>query len=139
MDFDAGQLDERLIGQDSEVAWTSDFAAERYLQGIDSGRVTTDVRRLLSQLLPAGQVTIELMATRLNRSVSTLQRELRDEGTTFTEVLDQTRRLAAQGYLAEQAISLSEIAYLLGFSDESSFSRAFRRWTGLTPNQFRDG
>ena len=67
----------------------------------------------------------------------TLQRRLKEEGTSFGELLDWLRRGMAQAYLADDQISISEVSYLLGFSEQSAFQRAFKRWTGSTPVQFR--
>ncbi|MFT7578781.1 MAG: AraC-like DNA-binding protein [Myxococcota bacterium] len=66
-----------------------------------------------------------------------LQRKLKVEGTSYADVLDQTRESVAQFYLKQGDISLAEICYLLGFAEQSSFSRAFKRWTGSTPSQSR--
>ncbi|MGI9221266.1 MAG: helix-turn-helix domain-containing protein, partial [Woeseiaceae bacterium] len=59
-------------------------------------------------------------------------------GTTYQTLLDRTRRELAEQYMQQQNISVSEVAYLLGFSDCSNFSRAFHRWTGHSPSEFRD-
>jgi AraC-like DNA-binding protein len=62
-----------------------------------------------------------------------LQRKLHERGVTFRKLLDETRRQLADQYLKDSMLTVSEIAYLLGFSEVSSFSRAFRRWTGHAP------
>ncbi|MBZ0119629.1 MAG: helix-turn-helix transcriptional regulator [Sandaracinaceae bacterium] len=77
------------------------------------------------------------MAKGLATSARTLQRTLRDEGSSFAALLDQARAATARAYLRDPALSLAEIAWLLGFSDQSTFSRAFKRWTGATPGAFR--
>jgi AraC-like DNA-binding protein len=78
----------------------------------------------------------EEVAEILNVSARTLQRKLGDSGTTFKEILDETRHALALAYLSAPH-SVSEITYLLGFSCTSSFTRAFRRWTGLSPSDWR--
>ena len=70
-------------------------------------------------------------------SVRTLQRRLVDSGTTFRSVSDEVRRQLALGYLADPAVSIAEVAFLLGFSEQRSFNRAFRRWTGETAGRWR--
>jgi len=70
-------------------------------------------------------------------SSRTLQRRLEREDTTFTEVLDGVREELARSLLPDHALSLAEIAYRIGFSDLATFSRAFKRWTGKPPGQFR--
>jgi AraC-like DNA-binding protein len=77
------------------------------------------------------------VARALNVSVRTLQRRLVETGTTFREVSDGVRGRLAEGYLADRAVSISEVAFLLGFSEQSSFNRAFRRWTGESPGRWR--
>ena len=100
-------------------------------------RVATEVRKLLIDLLPTGKANQQNIAGRLNKSVSTLQRQLSAEGTTFREIQDETRQALAEEYVLEGKHSLSQIAYLLGFSDQSNFSRAFKRWSGATPSEYQ--
>jgi AraC-like DNA-binding protein len=69
-------------------------------------------------------------------SLRTLQRRLAEEGTSYGEVLRCTRRDLACAYLSESGWSITEIAFSLGFADMSSFSRAFRRWTGTSPSEY---
>ena len=68
----------------------------------------------------------------------TLYRRLKDEGVTFAEVHDDLRQRMARDYLDARKVSVNETAYLLGFSEASSFVRAFKRWTGMSPTAFRD-
>jgi AraC-like DNA-binding protein len=89
------------------------------------------------ELLPSGKVTIEDVASRLAISVRTLRRKLKEKGTSFKELLTQTRQELGERYIHDNTLSLTEIAFLLGFSDSSSFSRAYRSWTGLSPSEFR--
>jgi AraC-like DNA-binding protein len=70
-------------------------------------------------------------------SPRTLQRRLAEEGTTFQKILESLRRNLCLRHLKSARLPLSEIAYLAGFSDASSFNRAVRRWTGLTPLRYR--
>jgi AraC-like DNA-binding protein len=87
--------------------------------------------------LESGNTTIDSIADQIHVSARTLQRRLEGQGTSFAELLDQTRQIAAIEYLREPRISITETAYLLGFSDASTFYRAFKRWTKQTPAQFR--
>ncbi len=96
-----------------------------------------DVRRAVIAALGAGDPAIERVAERLGKSARTLQRELQAEDTSFKEVVDATRLDLANRYLADPALSLTETAFLLGYSELSAFSRAFRRWTGETAQAFR--
>lgn len=95
------------------------------------------VHAALIEGLRRGDATIEHTAARLHVSVRTLQRQLTDAGTSFKAVLDEMRADVARTLLSSTGRSLLEIAYLLGYSDASAFNRAFRRWTGTTPLEYR--
>ena len=95
------------------------------------------VQSALLELLPTGKSSIENVANKLGISKRTLQRRLKDESTSFNEVLNQTRNKLARYYLKNSSISGSEISFLLGFDDPNSFFRAFQIWTGTTPESFR--
>lgn len=97
--------------------------------------------RIEAHVLPdlhKGDVTVESVASDLGMSRQTLYRRLKDEGVTFAQVLDALRCRMASDYLSARKVSINETAYLVGFSEASSFVRAFRRWTGVTPAEFRN-
>lgn len=119
-----------------DVAAAVDQVAERYVANLQPQPVATLVRNLLRELLPTGEVGQATVASRLNCSLSTLQRQLQAEGLNYRAVLDETRRSLAEAYLRDARFSQAEIAFLLGFSDQSNFSRAYRRWTGRSPGRF---
>ncbi|WP_370400978.1 AraC family transcriptional regulator [Sulfitobacter sp. JB4-11] len=91
---------------------------------------------LLTQL-PLGKADVVTVCEELGVSRSTLQRRLRDEETTFQEILDTTRKDLALRYLTRSNLANEEISYLLAYSDPNSFFRSFRRWTGLSPSEVR--
>ncbi len=95
------------------------------------------VHSSLLELLPTGESSIENIANKLGISKRTLQRRLKEESTSFKEVLNQTREKLARYYLKNSSTSGGEIAFLLGFDDPNSFFRAFQNWTGTTPESFR--
>jgi AraC-like DNA-binding protein len=95
------------------------------------------VRTHLVQDLKGGVPTAEGIARMLHLSVRTLHRNLQQEDTTFRDLLSQLRQEQATKYLADPKISISEVGFLLGFSELSSFYRAFKSWTGTTPADFR--
>jgi len=94
-------------------------------------------RAVLMEALPSGQVGMDNVARRLAVSSRTLQRRLKGEGTTFKAVVDTTRERLARHYLRQTRLTATEIAYLLGFDEPTSFFRAFQRWTGTTPEGMR--
>lgn len=98
---------------------------------------STKVRAALMPLLPHGAVTIDRIASEVGTSTRSIQRYLREEGTTFQRVLDALRKDVALTYLEDRTRSLAEVALMLGFSDQSTFHRAFVRWTGRTPGDVR--
>jgi AraC-like DNA-binding protein len=99
--------------------------------------VAARVRAALIDLMPGGRTGAENVAAVLGLSRSTLQRRLRDEATTYQAELDATRRDIAIRYLTKTALGADQIASVLAYRDANSFSRSFRRWTGLAPNAFR--
>jgi len=112
--------------------------ADQLLAELDAQQsVVGQVERAILPLLHTGTVTIEGVAPRLGLSTQGLYRALRKEGTTFEALLAGLRHRFAQGYLAQGRASLSEIAYLLGYSDVSAFSRAFKRREGVAPGAWR--
>jgi AraC-like DNA-binding protein len=80
---------------------------------------------------------VRIVATQLRMSTRTLQRRLAEEGTSFRAVVDRARRVRAERLVADPKISFTELAFQLGFADASAFTRAFRRWTGMAPQQAR--
>ncbi|WP_241492046.1 AraC-like transcriptional regulator QhpR [Pseudomonas sp. TTU2014-080ASC] len=95
------------------------------------------VSQLLGDLLPNGRTTIEQIADYMDLSPRTLQRYLAEEGTSFQILLDETRQSMAERYLADSTLSLTHLAAMLGYSELSAFSRAFQRWYGMSPKQWR--
>ena len=95
------------------------------------------VRTMIKDELSGGNASLERIAETLGMSGRTLQRKLREHGTSHQELLDQMRRDLAIRYLEEPEMAICEVAYLLGFSESSALHRAFKRWTGRTPNEFR--
>lgn len=95
-------------------------------------RTAAQIRIQLTQ----GEPDLEEIARNLGVSRETLQRHLRSEGSNFTQLIDNVRRALAANYLKERHLSVTEMALLLGYSEISAFSRAFRRWFGVSPRQW---
>ncbi len=135
--FDKAELLAPLPHGTPDIAKATDRIAEQYIEALDPNKVASRVRRLLIDLLPSGKASQETVSQRLNCSTSTLQRQLQSEGLSYRDVLESTQRSMAETYLRDKKHSHAQIAYLLGFSDQSNFSRAFKRWTNSTPRQFQ--
>jgi AraC-like DNA-binding protein len=101
------------------------------------GGIALEVRRALVARLPRAETEIETIARDLRMSTRTLQRRLSSAGLSYQELLDRARRENAEKCIANSLLSISEVAYLVGYSEPAAFHRAFRRWTGLTPQAFR--
>jgi AraC-like DNA-binding protein len=107
-------------------------------RGAATGTLRSGVEREIEKLLPIGKAQAQNVAKALALSVRTLSRRLADDGTTYAEVVDQLRRSLAQQYLKDQSLSLSQIAWLLGYEGSTSFNHAFKRWTGRSPSAARN-
>jgi AraC-like DNA-binding protein len=96
-------------------------------------------RAAVAATLPSGRPTLRAVARELRSSPRTVQRRLREHGTTHRELVDSVRRELAERLVAEGRLSITEIAFLLGFADVSGFRRRFERWTGGPPSRGRSG
>jgi AraC-like DNA-binding protein len=112
--------------------------AEGLLEAMESeATMRGRVEKMLAPILHDRDANMAAVAARLGLSRPTLFRRLKAEGTTFETVLDALRRRLAIDYLSGRGLSVGETAYLVGFSDPASFSRAFKRWTGGSPRAAR--
>lgn len=135
--FDRQLVTQELPRQSAVLAQVNDAVAREYVQKLDRNDVVTQVRASIIDMLCDGEPCRDQVAERLNLSVRTLQRRLSKEGTSFKVLLDDTRHELAMGYVARPDLSMGEITYLLGFSDQSNFARAFKRWTARSPLAYR--
>jgi AraC-like DNA-binding protein len=94
-------------------------------------------RSIITELLPTGHPTIEHAAGRLGISVRTLQRRIRERGQSFSHLVETIRWKRAQHLLSRPGAHMTDVAKALGYADPSSFSRAFRRWTGISPRDYQ--
>ncbi len=129
---------EPLITGDPELARANDEQVQAYLDGFMVQSTAREVVDKIVEHLPDGPPSQQQIAEALHVSNRTLQRKLKDEGTSFLDLLQDTRLQLARKYLRHPNRSVVETAYLLGFSEPSTFSRAFKRWTGVAPADFRD-
>jgi AraC-like DNA-binding protein len=107
-------------------------------RGTTIGSLRAAVENEAQKLLPHGKAKKHRVAKSLGHSERTLTRKLADEGATYEQILDELRHSLALQYIKEQGVSLSQIAWLLGYERSTSFNHAFRRWTGRSPSVARD-
>jgi len=98
---------------------------------------TDQIERRLTELLANGEARVKVVAEEFGMSERTLVRRLAQQNTSFADIVDRLRHDLARKYLGDENLSLTQIAFLLGYSSQSAFSAACRRWTGKTPRELR--
>lgn len=131
------QVEKFLPRQNPAVAQASDEVASRYIAHMDRCDVVTRARMGIIDLLAGGEPTRAALAEHLHMSERTLARRLKEAKTTYRKLLDEVRHELGLGYIRQSSYSVMDITYLLGFSDQSSLARSFKRWTGLSPTDYR--
>lgn len=136
VEFARADVEDRLPSGNAELARGNDEVLVRYLARLEQTRVSSRVQQALLDALPDGAPSKTAVARRLGMSARNLQRHLADEGTSFKGLLNEARVSLARHYVADGRLSVTEIAFVLGFADTSTFSRAFKRWTGMSPREY---
>jgi AraC-like DNA-binding protein len=136
--FDSSWLDTPCLTYDPQLSSYFDRHADALLKQLGGARTWLDeVKQSIAVSIRGSDPALESTAKQLATSARTLQRRLADLGTSHTELVEEVRRDLALKLLADRTIAISEVAYLLGFFDTSTFHRAFKRWTGATPAEYR--
>ena len=130
-------LDVELPTSNAELAYQNDKIVADYLARFDNSRLSERVRTIFIERLVTGKFSEEQVAEQLNLSLRSMQRRLRDEQTSYQQLLDETRLDLALQYINRTSLTVAQIAPLLGFSDSSNFNRAFKRWLGISPSKYR--
>jgi AraC-like DNA-binding protein len=126
--FAAHDIDAPLEMANSALVRVNEKALTRYVAAMETVRVGERARAEVLAALPGGKVSQAMVARRLHMSLRTLQRRLQSEGLTFRDVVDSARRRLARKYGKDRSIAREEVAYLVGFSEPRSLSRAMARW-----------
>lgn len=137
MHFDKAMLQQELPTANAELARANDAIVTEYLSRLHDSDIVLQVKRKLTEQLPSGKASQESIAQSLGLSARGLQRRLGAVDKNYLDILTETRHGLAIEHLCQSSLSLGEIAYLLGFGEVSNFSRAFKRWTGLSPSEYR--
>jgi AraC-like DNA-binding protein len=131
-------LDIALVESDPGLCVVLDQHAKQVLERLPRVSTQSDrVRAFLSSQLSGGNTDAPTVAAHFCMSVRTLHRKLAEEGTSHKALLEELRREMCQSLLRRPEISISEVAFMVGFSEPSAFHRAYKRWTGMTPAQAR--
>ena len=137
LSFDATLANTTLSTAHPELARLNDQTVIDYLARYERNNLAMQVRAKIIEGLPDGRPSQGDIAETLNTSLRSLQLRLRDEDTSFKDLLNETQQELALQYIRDSSRSIGEITYLLGFSEPSNFTRAFKRWTGRSPGEFR--
>ncbi|MBX9962667.1 MAG: AraC family transcriptional regulator [Burkholderiales bacterium] len=130
-------VDRLLPTSNRQLAATLDRILAEQLARRDQDNVVARCQAQLFEQLSSGEVSEDAMAEQLHMSRRTLQRKLADADLTYQKLVDDTRRDLALRHLENRSYSLTDITFLLGFSQQSAFTRAFKRWTGVSPAEYR--
>ncbi|MCA1855120.1 AraC family transcriptional regulator [Massilia oculi] len=138
--FDAALLATPVPNADPSLYPVLRQHAERLLEerGKDGTGLAAQVRAAVLDVLPQGGARLAAVAARLGMAPRTLQRRLAGNGCSFQDVLDGVRYELARAYLRQRRLPLADIAFLLGYQEQSAFTHAFREWSGMNPGAWRD-
>jgi len=128
---------QRLTGANPYLAEINDKVVIDYLSHLRKRDIIQRTKAIIVENLSSGELSNVMVAKKLFMSVRSFQRALKKEGTTYRDILVETRRDLAEGYINDSGIELQEVAYLLGFTEYSAFSRAFKKWAGKSPAEAR--
>lgn len=137
MVFPLDVVNKELTSSNPQLAQINDQVMLNYLADLDKEDIIQQVKVAIINQLPSGNVTDETISKAVFTSKRSLQRRLNEKGTTFKTILTEVRKDLALKYIHDRKLTLTEISFMLGFSEMSSFSRAFKRWTGESPKEFR--
>lgn len=138
LSISAADADVPLTGSNSELVAIHEEVIRRHLMRLDRNNILNRARLRIMKQLPSGRITEDGLAHELNMSKRSLHRKLRENDETFRSLLAKVRMDLAERYVRNHDYSFTEIAFLLGYTDSSVFSRAFRTWFGNSPTQARE-
>lgn len=135
--LDKHTVEKRLPSGNIEIALSCDKIVRDYLAKLDRSDIIMQVKKSLIDYLSSDNLSEELIARKLNMSLRSMQRKLSEKGSSYKVLLDETRKELAEQYVQRTDYPINDITYRLGFSEQSNFSRAFKRWTGMSPREYR--
>jgi AraC-like DNA-binding protein len=136
--FDICDMQKPLQAANAEIARQNDQIVVEYLARFDKSRISHLAHAKLIEFLPFGEPSIEKLADAMGMTPRSLHRYLQKENAGYREILNNIRRNLAAQYLKQRHLSVIDVAFRLGYSDSSNFTRAFKRWFQLSPSQYRE-
>jgi len=130
-------VDRALPTSNRQIAASLDRILAEQLAHLDKKNVVARCQAHLLDQLCSGEISEDMMAEQLHMSRRTLQRKLAEADLTYQKLVDDTRRDLAMRHLEDPRHSITDVTFLLGFSQQSAFTRAFKRWTGMSPSEYR--
>lgn len=132
--FNKEVLNAPLPGANPELARANDQVVIDYLKAFDKQDIIGQIRASIIEYLPSGPPSQDDIAGHVHMSTRSMQRKLQEKGTSFKTIVETIRQELAENYLKDTSRSIGEVTYMLGYSEPSNFSRSFKKWTGMTPN-----
>lgn len=136
--FNAQDMKKPFHSANAEIARQNDQIVVEYLARFDKSRISHLVHEKLIELLPLGEPSIEKLARAMGMTPRSLRRHLSKENAGYRGILDDIRQYLATQYLEQRHLSILEVAFRLGYSDSSNFTRAFKRWFRVSPKHYRE-
>lgn len=130
-------MEKELYGSNPQLTTLHDQVIQDYLAELNTDALIHRIKTLITDKLPSGNVPEKQVAGELYMGVRNMQRLLQEQGTSFVTLLNEVRRDLAITYVRDKDFSFTEVAFLIGFADSSTFSRAFKRWTGQSPRNYK--
>lgn len=135
--FDRASARLQLQASDNQLAAMLEATLNARLAEIEKGSLVVQLSLWLEERLPEGEPALADAAKSVHMSVRSLQRRLGEENITWKQLIENTRKMLVERHLRTPGMSVTQLAFLLGFSDLSAFSRAFKKWYGVAPSQFK--
>lgn len=135
--FNSSDAHQSSISGDTEMALVHEKMFNIFLSRVSKASICQSIDNFIREKLPQGTPNQHEAAASIGLSLRSLQRKLQSNGTSYKDLLDNMRRKLTLEYLQQPHLSITEISYMVGFSNVGNFNRAFKRWTGATPTQYR--
>jgi len=132
------EADKPCSCSNKQLAQLHDQVLIKYVTKLDKNNIVEKVKLAITDALSEGKCSDSVIASRLYMSQRTIQRCLKENNTTFKKLINEVRQELADTYLSDSSLTLTEISFMLGFSETSAFSRAFKRWEGRSPSDYRN-